>query len=67
MSVKNNSWVTGAIDIEPSHLIIDIKSSWSWESFCKILQDKPNELYLRQGDSYMDLWGVKRVFYYATY
>ena len=55
---KSNKWVTGAIDIEPEHVIPDIKSSWSWESFSKILQDKPNELYLRQGDSYMDLWGI---------
>ncbi len=56
---KTNDWVTGAIDIEPQDVIIDIKSAWSWESFCKILQDKPNEIYLRQGDSYMDLWNRK--------
>jgi len=55
---KRNDFVTGAIDIEPSTAIIDIKSSWSWESFTKILQDKPNEIYLRQLDSYMDLWGL---------
>lgn len=54
---KKNDWVTGIIDIEPQGVIIDIKSSWSWSSFAKILQDKPNEIYLRQGDSYMDLWG----------
>ena len=54
-----NKWVTGAIDIEPSNMIIDIKSSWSWESFSKILEDSTNELYLRQLDSYMDLWNVK--------
>lgn len=56
---KNNKWVTGAIDIEPDNVILDLKSSWSWESFSKILQDKPNEIYLRQGDSYMDLWDRK--------
>lgn len=55
---KNNKWVTGKIDVEPSNVIIDIKSSWSWESFSKILEAKTNEIYLRQGDSYMDLWGV---------
>lgn len=54
-----NDWVTGAIDIEPNDVLPDIKSSYSWTSFCSILQEKPNELYLRQGDSYMDLWGVK--------
>lgn len=53
---KKNDWVTGIIDIEPQGVIIDIKSSWSWSSFAKILQDKTNEIYLRQGDSYMDLW-----------
>lgn len=56
---KTNDYVTGAIDIKPEDVIIDIKTSWSWKSFCGILQDKPNEIYLRQGDSYMDLWGVK--------
>lgn len=54
-----NKWVTGAIDIEPNNMIIDIKSSWSWESYSKILEDSSNEIYLRQLDSYMDLWNVK--------
>lgn len=56
---KNNEWVTGAIDIEPNNVIIDIKSSWSWESFSGILEESTNEIYLRQLDSYMDLWNVK--------
>ena len=56
---KNNKWVTGKIDIEPNNVIIDIKSSWSWESYSKILEENTNEIYLRQGDSYMDLWNVK--------
>lgn len=56
---KSNKWVTGAIDIEPNEVIPDIKSSWSWESFSKILEDSANEIYLRQGDSYMDLWNKK--------
>lgn len=56
---KCNDYVTGAIDIEPKDVIIDIKSSWSWTSFCKILQERPNDIYLRQGDSYMDLWQKK--------
>lgn len=53
---KRNDWVSGVIDVEPQDVIIDIKSSWSWESFSTLLQEKPNEIYLRQGDSYMDLW-----------
>lgn len=57
---KYNDFTTGAIDIEPADAIIDIKSSWSWESFTKIMQDKPNKLYLHQGDTYMDLWDKKK-------
>ena len=56
---KSNKWVTGKTDIKLDGIIPDIKTSWSWESFSKILQDKPNEIYLRQLDSYMDLWGFK--------
>ena len=55
---KNNKWVTGEIDIKPGDVIPDIKSSWSWESYSKILEESANEIYLRQGDSYMDLWGI---------
>jgi len=56
---KQNDWVTGAIDIEPNEVVADIKSSWSWESYSKILESSANEVYLRQLDSYMDLWGKK--------
>jgi hypothetical protein len=56
---KSNKWVTGAIDIEPTEVILDIKSSYSWESYSKILESSANEIYLRQGDSYMDLWKLK--------
>ena len=56
---KINDWVTGAIDIEPNEVIPDIKTAWSWESFSKILQESANDIYLRQGDSYMDLWNKK--------
>lgn len=55
---RTNKWVTGAIDIDPSEAIIDIKSSWSWESFSNITQEKPNEVYLRQLDCYMELWDI---------
>lgn len=56
---KKNKWVTGAIDIKPNNVIIDLKTAKSWESFMKILQDKPNEIYLRQLDCYMELWGLQ--------
>lgn len=56
---RSNEWVTGAIDIKPDNMIFDLKTAMSWQSFCKILQDKPNEVYLRQLDCYMELWGIK--------
>ena len=56
---KNNDWVTGQIDIKPNEVIADIKSSWSWETFSKHLEETASEIYLRQGDSYMDLWDRK--------
>lgn len=56
---KSNDWVTGKRDIKNDKLVIDIKTSWDYESFNKHLLDKPNDIYLRQLDSYMDLWGIK--------
>lgn len=56
---KTNQWTTGKLDIKPSQIILDLKNAFSWESFCNILQEKPNEIYLRQVDSYMELWGLK--------
>ena len=56
---RQNEWVTGITDVEPKWVVIDIKSAWSWESFSKILQESTNQIYLRQGDSYMDLWNLE--------
>lgn len=56
---KTNDWVTGKRDIKSDEVIIDIKTSWSYESFNKHLLSNPNEVYLRQLDSYMELWEVK--------
>ena len=56
---RANSWVTGKRDIQDDNLIIDIKTSWSFESFNKHLLDTPNEVYLRQlGASSVD-WQVR--------
>jgi len=55
---RANQWVTGKRDIQDDNLIIDIKTSWSFESFNKHLLETPNEVYLRQLDSYMNLWGI---------
>lgn len=53
---KKNDWVTGAIDIEPDNVIIDIKSAWDWTSYGKILEKSANQTYLDQLDCYMELW-----------
>ncbi|MGB0896864.1 MAG: hypothetical protein ACPGRW_06050 [Flavobacteriaceae bacterium] len=56
---KSNDFVTGQRDIKHDEIIIDIKSSWSYESFNNLLIEKENEVNLRQMDSYMDLWKLK--------
>lgn len=56
---KTNDFVTGQRDIKHDEIIIDIKSSWSYESFNNLLIEKENEINLRQMDSYMDLWAIK--------
>lgn len=55
---KSNEWVSGEIDIEPQGAIIDIKSSFSFQSFNKHLIDSNIEFYKRQLDCYMELWGL---------
>lgn len=57
---RSNNYVTGQRDIDHDEVIIDIKSSWSYESFNNLLIEKENEIYLRQCDSYMDLWNIKQ-------
>lgn len=56
---KSNEWVTGAIDIEPNGVIIDIKSCYNFESFNKHLIDNNISYYERQLDCYMELWDIK--------
>lgn len=53
---KHNKWVTGLIDLQPQDVIVDIKTAFSWESYSRLIEQTANEIYLRQGDSYMDLW-----------
>ena len=56
---RSNKWVTGQRDVLHSDLIIDLKTSWTFKTFSATLGDKPlKELYLRQLDSYGDLWGI---------
>ena len=56
---RTNEWVTGKRDIKNDDVIIDIKTAWSYESFNKHLLSKPNDIYLRQLDCYMELWDIK--------
>lgn len=56
---KTNEWVTGLRDVKHDSVIIDIKSPFSYKTFNEKLIDGYNEIYLRQLDCYMDLWGIK--------
>ena len=56
---KANDWVTGKRDIDSKEIIFDIKSKWDFTTYAKSLVSSSNELYLRQLDCYMDLWGIR--------
>ncbi len=55
---KSNKWVTGKRDIK-FDIILDIKNSFSLESFRKHLLESTNAIYLSQMDCYMELWDSK--------
>lgn len=55
---KSNKWVKGQRDIADDDCIIDIKTSYSYNSFIKHLNEKNHEYYMRQMDNYMELWGI---------
>lgn len=56
---KSNKWVIGTRDIKHDDIIIDIKSSYSFNSFTNHLLENKHEHYFRQLDCYMELWGLK--------
>ncbi|MFY7733581.1 MAG: hypothetical protein ACOVSR_08865 [Bacteroidia bacterium] len=56
---RTNKWVTGKRDINTKNIVLDIKSKWDFNTFNSALVDSSNEIYLRQGDNYMELWEVK--------
>lgn len=56
---KSNDWVNGERDIKNSKVIIDIKSTWDFETFAKHILESSEDFYFRQLDSYMDLWQIK--------
>lgn len=56
---RTNEWVTGKRDVDTKGVIIDIKSKFNYDSFNACLVDNSNDIYLRQGDCYMELWNEK--------
>lgn len=52
---KENEWVKGKRDIN-ANIIIDIKSSYDFNTFNAHLLEKKHEYYFRQLDCYMELW-----------
>jgi hypothetical protein len=53
---KENDFMTGECDVvQPDH-IIDVKNSWSWETFPLFETEIPNMDYYCQGQIYMHLW-----------
>ena len=55
---KNNDWLTGECDIFTGSKIIDIKSSWSLQTFPATVFAGRDTGYEWQLRSYMMLWGV---------
>jgi hypothetical protein len=56
---KSNEWVIGERDIKSTDVIIDLKSTWDFNTFSSHLLDSKEEFYFRQLDSYMDLWDIQ--------
>jgi len=54
---KSNQWLTGECDIDTGSKIIDIKSSWSLDTFHCLSEDGIDKGYEWQGRAYMMLWG----------
>lgn len=54
----SNAYVTGKRDIK-GDIIIDIKSSYTLDTFRNHLVESASDIYLYQLDSYMDLWDAK--------
>lgn len=55
---KTNDWITGECDIFTGHSIIDIKSSWSLDTFPAFSADGEDKVYEWQMRAYMMLWDV---------
>lgn len=53
---KNDSLLTGEVDIDTGKRIIDIKASWDWDTFPAVSEDGIDSMYEWQGRGYMRLW-----------
>jgi len=65
MLIKNeqffeNDFMTGTPDAILKDLIIDVKNSWSWDTFPLFESEIPNKDYYYQAQCYMELTGKKR-------
>lgn len=55
---KRNDWFSGECDISAGGKIVDIKSSWDFESFPLHDKELPSDDYFYQMQAYLDLWGM---------
>lgn len=58
---KENDWLIGTCDVDlvkDLDLVIDVKNSWSDQTFPLFEKEIPNKDYYAQGNGYMDLWGA---------
>ena len=56
---KSNEYVTGMRDIKSDDIIIDIKNSYTLDTFYSHIVKGASDDYLWQLDCYMDLWKIK--------
>lgn len=57
---RTDEWFTGEPDLIVGDAVIDIKNSWSWETFPLFDNEIPTENYYYQVQVYMYLWGFKK-------
>lgn len=57
---RTNEWITGECDVQATGKIVDLKSSWSLETFPKTAAKGRDVDYEWQGRAYMMLWDEPR-------
>ena len=53
---RSNDWITGECDFDTGEKIVDIKTSWSLDTFPVVAEDVHDTDYEWQGRAYMMLW-----------